>query len=141
MSMRTLAFAVVATLMFSAPARAELLRVEIKTLGMDWETCAHAVRVAMQKVDGVREVKVSLKEGLTVLDLKPANRVTLAKLREVIKNNGFVSKEAVIVASGNVTTNQGVAVFEVSGTGERLPFTGSVAPSGQGLSRLTSPPK
>jgi hypothetical protein len=33
--MRTIALAVVATLAFAVPARAELLRVEIKTLGMD----------------------------------------------------------------------------------------------------------
>ena len=95
----------------------------------------------MQKVDGVREVKISLKEGVTVLDLKPANRVTLARLREVIKNNGFVSKEAVIVAYGTATTNAGTTVFEVAGTGERLAITGSITSAGQGLSRLTSPPK
>lgn len=33
--MRMIAFAVVSTLLFVLPARAELLRVEIKTLGMD----------------------------------------------------------------------------------------------------------
>jgi hypothetical protein len=35
MSMRKIGFALVAALMFAVPARAELLRVEIKTLGMD----------------------------------------------------------------------------------------------------------
>lgn len=33
--MRTVALAVLATLVFALPARAELLKVEIKTLGMD----------------------------------------------------------------------------------------------------------
>ena len=60
------------------------------------------MRVAMQKVDGVQSVKVSLNDGLTILDLKPDNAVTLAKLRQVIKNNGFVSKEAQIVARGSI---------------------------------------
>ena len=94
----------------------------------------------MQKVDGVQEVKVSLKEGLTVLDLKPANRVTLAKLREVIKNNGFVSKEALITAAG-IQSPTGAALFEVSGTGERLSVSGQVAPVGQGRFRFSSPAK
>ena len=71
----------------------------------------------MQKVDGVQTVRVSLNEGLTILDLKPGNAVTLAKLRQTIKNNGFVSKEASVVARGS--TN-GQREFIVSGTNEHL---------------------
>ena len=93
----------------------------------------------MQKVEGVRETKVSLKEGLTTLDLKPSNRVTLARLRQIIKNNGFVSKEAAIVASGEEKTDAGMRVFEVGGTRERLTVTGPVVAAGQGVSRFTSP--
>jgi hypothetical protein len=70
----------------------------------------------MKKVDGVQSVRVSLKDGLTVLELRPDNKVTLAQLRTVIKNNGFVSKDAQLIARG--TPRPGT--FEVSGTGERL---------------------
>jgi len=95
----------------------------------------------MQKVDGVQDVRVSLKEGLTTLELKPGNRITVAKLREIIKNKGFVSRDAVIVAAGAELPNAGGAVFEVSGTGERLRLAGSAAPDGQGLWRFTTPAK
>jgi len=71
----------------------------------------------MQKVDGVQTVRVSLKDGLTVLDLKPGNAVTLARLREIIKSNGFVSKEAIVVASGHP---DGPDAFIVGGTNERI---------------------
>jgi hypothetical protein len=71
----------------------------------------------MQKVDGVQNVKVSLNDGLTILDLKPDNTVTLAKLRQVIKNNGFVSKEAAVIARGTLNAQQ---VFVVTGTNEQL---------------------
>ena len=73
----------------------------------------------MQKVDGVQAVKVSLKEGLTILDLRPDNTITLAKLRQIIKNNGFVSKEATGVARGapNASADR---QFTVSGTTEEL---------------------
>jgi hypothetical protein len=92
----------------------------------------------MQKVAGVEKVNVSLKDGLTLLDLKPANTVTMAKLREIIKNNGFVSKEAVVVAQGA----PGLAGdFEVSGTRERLLVTGKPVSEGQRLWRFTSPAK
>ena len=74
----------------------------------------------MQRVDGVQEVRVSLKDGLTILELKPGNRVTLSRLRQIIKNNGFVSKEAMLTAIGEEKTADGHHVFEVSGTGEQL---------------------
>ena len=71
----------------------------------------------MQKVEGVQAVNVSLKDGVTALELRPNNKVTLAQLRKVIRNNGFVSKDALITAGGAVSGN----TFDVSGTGERLP--------------------
>ena len=96
------------------------------------------MRVAMQKVAGVEKVSVSLKDGLTLLELKPANTVTMAKLREIIKNNGFVSKEAVVVAQGAPGS---AGDFEVSGTRERLLVTGKPVSEGQSLWRFTSPAK
>jgi hypothetical protein len=82
----------------------------------------------MQKVDGVDAVKVSLKDGLTVIDLRPDNRVTLAAIRQVIKNNGFVSKEANVRARGESSENG--RQFVVSGTSERLELSAPAARSG-----------
>jgi hypothetical protein len=75
----------------------------------------------MQKVDGVQNVRVSLNDGLTILDLKPGNAVTLMRLRQIIKNNGFVSKEATVVARGTVVAGQ--RFFTVGGTNEQLMVT------------------
>lgn len=74
----------------------------------------------MQKVVGVSSVRVSLNEGLTVLDFKPSNTVSLARLREIIRNNGFVTREAKVVALGAVTASSNDLVFEVGETGERF---------------------
>ena len=81
----------------------------------------------MRKVPGVSAVRVSLNEGLTVIDLKPDNTVTLSSLRQVIRNNGFVTKSAEITARGIVTTTGKGLTFEVSGSRERL----AVEPSDQ----------
>ena len=86
----------------------------------------------MQKVPGVVSVRVSLNEGLTVLDLKPGNDVTLTGLRQVIRNNGFVTKEAQVVAVGAVSTTGAGIVFEVMGSRERLTLQPG---SGQQLQR------
>ena len=84
----------------------------------------------MKRVPAVSQVRVSLKDGLTVLDLKPGNTVTLSELRQIIKNNGFVSKEAQVTARGAVSTAEGKPIFEVSGTRER--FLPSASPQQSG---------
>ena len=88
----------------------------------------------MQKVDGVQTVRVSLKEGLTVLELRPDNTVTLSELRTVIKNNGFVSKDAQIIARGAMRDG----MFDVSGTGERLTINAPATAVEDGRWRLTA---
>lgn len=84
----------------------------------------------MQKVDGVQNVRVSLKDGLTILDLKAGNTVRLSELRQIIKNNGFVSKEAQVTARGALSTAEGKPIFEVTGTRER--FLPSASPQQSG---------
>jgi len=82
----------------------------------------------MKKVPAVAQVRVSLKDGLTILDLKPGNATTLAELRQIIKNNGFVSKEATVVASGTAAADQ--TRFAVSGTNELLALSSPPQRSG-----------
>ena len=95
------------------------------------------MRVAMQKVDGVQSVRVSLNDGLTILDLNPGNAVTLARLRQIIKNNGFVSKDASLLARG---TAKGERVFVISGTNEEVVASGTPQRAGDEW-RLTVPSK
>ncbi len=75
----------------------------------------------MKKVPAVTQVRVSLRDGLTVLDLKPGNTVMLAELREIIKRNGFVSKEATVIARGVISADQ--KTLTVDGTHESLVVT------------------
>lgn len=72
----------------------------------------------MKKIPAVTQVRVSLEDGLTILDLKPGNLTTLAELRQVIKRNGFVSKEAAAIARGRLGPDG--KTFSVSATGEEL---------------------
>jgi hypothetical protein len=86
--------------------------------------------------DGVQTVRVSLNDGLTILELKPGNGVTLARLRQIIKNNGFISKDAGALARG---TMKGERTFVVSGTNEELALAGTAQRAGDEW-RLTVPP-
>jgi len=72
----------------------------------------------MKKNPAVEQVRVSLKDGMTILDLKQVNTTTIAELRRIIKNNGFVSKEVTATTQGTVSADQ--KTFIVSGTNEQL---------------------
>ena len=74
----------------------------------------------MRKVDGVESVDVSLERASAAINLRPGNRITLAQLRQIIKNNGFVSKDVQVTAAGTPATIEGRPAFTVDGTGERL---------------------
>jgi 3-hydroxyisobutyrate dehydrogenase-like beta-hydroxyacid dehydrogenase len=89
----------------------------------------------MQKVDGVQNVRVSLNDGQTILDLKPGNAVTLAKLRQIIKSNGFVSKDASVLARGSAN---GQRSFVVGGTNEQVDLSADPRPVGESW-KLTVP--
>ena len=76
--------------------------------------CAHAVRVAMRKLPGVEEVHVSLEKAQTDVILRGGNTVTVAKLREIIKNSGFKSGDAEIVAEGRVVGDKGRLLLDLA---------------------------
>ena len=92
----------------------------------------------MLKVDGVETVRVSLNDGLTILDLKAGNRVTVEKLRQIVKNNGFVSKEASVIARGEP---RGEQMFLVSGTGEQLAASAAPEKAADGWRLTVAAPK
>ena len=76
--------------------------------------CAHAVRVAMGKVEGVESVEVSLNEGTATLKLKTANRVSLETVRQIVRDNGFTPKGAEVRVAGRLVEKDGKRALEVN---------------------------
>ena len=70
----------------------------------------------MRKVDGVESVDVSLERASAAINLRPGNRITLAQLRQIIKNNGFSAKEATVTVAGTLTERGGKPALTVTGT-------------------------
>jgi hypothetical protein len=82
--------------------------------------CAHAVRVAVEKIPGVDSARVSLNEGYAEIALVPENGVTVERVREVIRNNGFTPKETRIRVTGVVTQRGAEPALAVRGQGVRF---------------------
>ena len=100
------------------------------------------MRVVVGKIEGVRSVKVSLKAGVATVDLAPTNRVTLARIRDAIRSNGFTPREADVRMRGALGQRGDTATLLVAGTNETFVLQDAPGAAGtvaalrrQGLSR------
>ncbi|MGI9037702.1 MAG: heavy-metal-associated domain-containing protein [Gemmatimonadota bacterium] len=60
------------------------------------------MRVAVEKLPGVTEAEVSLESGLVAIQLSPVNEVSIADVREAIRNQGFSPRAAAVRVAGLV---------------------------------------
>lgn len=74
------------------------------------------MRVALQKLAGVEAVEVSLERAVVDMRLRAGNAITLAQLRDIIKSNGFSSRDAAVTVVGTLAQPGGNPVLEVTGT-------------------------
>lgn len=74
------------------------------------------MRVVVGKIDGVRSVKVSLKAGLATIQLAPSNRVTISRIRDAIRSNGFTAREAEVRVAGSIVSRGDTVTLVVPGT-------------------------
>lgn len=54
-------------------------------------------------MQGVKDASVSLNEGYAALALSPDSPVTLRKIQQIIRDNGFTPKSAEVVAAGTLS--------------------------------------
>lgn len=109
------AAALMLMLIVPVSARAEMRRVQLAVLGMDCAICAHGVRVALQKLEGVQSLTVSLERSSADITLRPGNRVGLPQLRQIIKDNGFTAKDAMVTVVGVLIERGGKPALDVTG--------------------------
>ena len=75
--------------------------------GMDCAPCAYGVEQGLKGLNGVAVVTVSLNDGYAKVELSEESQVTLADIREVIRENGFSPKSADVRVSGQVVESDG----------------------------------
>ena len=74
------------------------------------------MRVVVGKIEGVQSVKVSLKEGLATIQFAPSNRVTVARIRDAIRKNGFTAREAEVRVAGSLVQRGDTLALVVPGS-------------------------
>jgi hypothetical protein len=88
------------------------------------------VSVVVGKIEGVQSVKVSLKEGVATIQLAPGNRVTLSRIRDAIRSNGFTAREADVRIAGSLVARGDTVVLVVPGTRESFVLEDALGSTG-----------
>ena len=91
------------------------------------------MRVALEKVDGIESVSVTLKRGVAHITLAKGNTVTMAQLRRIIKEAGYTSRDATVTAVGTVRAEGSSLTLAVAGTAEVFDLS---AAKGQSLADI-----
>lgn len=99
------------------------------------------MRVAVQKLEGVESADVSLQFKTADIKLRPGNKITLSRLRTIIKDSGFTAKEATVTVVGTIVERGGKPALEATGLGTVLlivPDPGKPAAYKEAAARLAS---
>ncbi len=92
--------------------------------------------VAVKKLDGVQTIDVSLEKASADIRLKPGNRITLTQLRDVIKKNGYPTKDAQVEARGRFVDRDGAIALDLL-NGSMLEITDKPSESGSAIVTVT----
>lgn len=74
----------------------------------------------MKKIDGVSDVRVSLKEGLATVKFAPSNQVKIAQVRKAVESNGFAPRAAEIRATGTLVASGEALLLVIGGSADTL---------------------
>jgi len=86
---------------------AQLQKVDQEVFGMDCAPCAYGLERGLKKMDGLQDVRVSLNDGKAYLELSENNGLSLTKIQEEVKTNGFSAQKAEVVIEGKLNTENG----------------------------------
>ena len=114
-----------------------LVAVEQRIYGMDCAPCAYGTERALGKLAGVEAVTVSLNRGEAALQFGDDSPATLAEIRDVIRNNGFTPKEAVVTVAGKLERDGGTLVVATRNAGSYVLNPGALQSAWQALDAVT----
>ena len=65
------------------------------------------------KLPGVESAEVSLDKASADIRLKADNRITMPQIRDVLKKNGYPTRDAHIEARGRIVDSSGTLLFDL----------------------------
>ena len=113
--MKRLGIIALLTIFSLSGVMAQLIKVDQEVFGMDCAPCAYGLERGLKKMDGLESVRVSLNDGKAYLKLASANELTLQKIQEVVKSNGFSARNAEVTLKGELLKEGNEWTIKVNG--------------------------
>jgi len=113
--MKRLGIIALLTIFSLSGVMAQLIKVDQEVFGMDCAPCAYGLERGLKKMDGLEKVQVSLNDGKAYLKLASDNKLTLQKIQEEVRNNGFSAKNAEVTIVGQLVKNENAWQVNVNG--------------------------
>ncbi|MEQ8551689.1 MAG: heavy metal-associated domain-containing protein [Cyclobacteriaceae bacterium] len=113
--MKRLGIIALLTIFSLSGVMAQLVKVDQEVFGMDCAPCAYGLERGLKKMDGLESVRVSLNDGKAYLKLASDNELTLQKIQEVVKSNGFSARNAEVTLKGELLKEGNVWTIKVNG--------------------------
>ncbi|WP_373056672.1 heavy-metal-associated domain-containing protein [Zunongwangia sp. H14] len=100
--MKKIALVLIAMALGSFSSSAQIEKVDQEVFGMDCAPCAYGLERGLKKMDGVKNVQVSLNEGKAHLELSENNHLSLDQIQDEVRKNGFSAKKAEVLLKGRL---------------------------------------
>jgi len=68
-------------------------KVEVKVDGLACPFCAYGLEKKLMKIDGIKDMKIDIKNGLVTFSLKEGKTVDEKTIKKIVKDAGFTAKE------------------------------------------------
>jgi copper chaperone CopZ len=105
--MKNIALIMIIAVLGTFSSNAQIQKVDQEVFGMDCAPCAYGLERGFKKMDGLKNVRVSLNDGKAYLELSENNSLSLRQIQEEVKKNGFSAKKAEVVIEGKLINKDG----------------------------------
>ena len=95
-----------ATAIFVAPAWAQVESATVAVNGMSCPFCAYGIEKRLKKVEGVRSVNISTKQGTARLVAKDQESIAVDQIPGAVKKAGFTAGGITVEVVGVITTDE-----------------------------------
>lgn len=105
--MKKIALIMIMAILGTFSSKAQIQKVDQEVYGMDCAPCAYGLERGLKKMDGLKNVRVSLNDGKAYLELSENNSLSLRQIQDEVKRNGFSAKKAEVVIEGKLINKNG----------------------------------
>ena len=123
--MRKITMTLASIVLLASISQAQINKVTVKVDGLACAFCAYGLQKGLERVEGVRDVKVYVDAGRAELQFKKGVSASLEEIVPAVKRAGYTPREIRVEATGWLVDWNGSPALALEGTDEKLLLNGS----------------